>query len=55
MTNRKNKAKDKDTVNGVKPPARRKLRPRDQITPEYSWRVRQEALEYALEVLSKRQ
>ena len=36
-----------------KPPARGKLRSRDQITPEYAWRVRQEALEYALEVLSK--
>lgn len=35
------------------PDARRKLRPRDQITPEYAWYIRQEALEYALDVLPK--
>lgn len=50
MTIRTNKAKGKVTVKGDKPAARVKLRSRDHITPEYAWRVRQEALEYALEV-----
>ncbi|MDK4273746.1 hypothetical protein [Corynebacterium pseudodiphtheriticum] len=54
MTIRTNKAKGKVTVKGDKPAARVKLRRRDQITPEYAWRVRQDALEYALEVLPKR-
>ena len=54
LTIRKNKAKGKVTVKGDKPAARVKLRRRDQITPEYAWRVRQDALEYALEVLPKR-
>ena len=51
MTIRTNKAKGKVTVKGDKPAARVKLRRRDHITPEYAWRVRQEALEYALKVL----
>ena len=54
MTIRTNKAKDKVTVKSDKPAARVKLRRRDHITPEYAWRVRQEALEYALEVLPQR-